>query len=309
MAIVEKRDERVSVVPVDRGMHLLRYLSASDATFSPIAEVRQGSGSEGAIEIISAPGVPFSKLARPGSCLVIRAEQAGELVVTLSARSVGGSLDAAFRLESITSIEEVENWRRILSEEASPANSPDVLGISRAGNSVDMGSPVQKAGVSLLAHLSRRGDVLVSEGQWVGGPDAPSAVEGLELRFAKGSDVDVEMQVLIGVRQPRWTDWVKSGVFAGTRGRGLPITGFRLRLRGGELSALEMNVEGLFLGSMVNARNGREIEMISAAGDPLVGLKFAFRSGEKIVAQRSFPPAGRERGPRVRVFRASASGA
>jgi len=271
---------------------------------APIAEIRQRAGTDGAIEIISAPGIPYSKLARPGSCLVVRAEQAGELVVILTARRPGGSIDASFRLESVTSVEELENWKNILTAEMSPGRFA-----GKHGSVLVPGDARTPVGVNMkvLAHLARRGDVIVGDDEWVGGPTTPAPIEGLEFNLVGGADVQIETQVFVGVRQPVWTDWVGQGGFVGTRGRGLFVSGVRMKLRGRDAVMFELSAEGLFLGSLVTARRGSEVEMVNMAGDPLVGLKVSLRRVEKTEAPSLSAISSRERAPRVRVFRASAA--
>ena len=97
---------------------------------------------------------------------------------------------------------------------------------------------------SILGHLSRRGDVEVAAGEWLGGPQLPRAIEGLEIRAPQGSNTRIEMQVLVGTDPPRWLDWVAHGVFVGTRQRALPLSGIRLRLVGSDADRFEPAASG-----------------------------------------------------------------
>ena len=133
------------MVPVERGLYLFKYASAQSEQNFPVAEVRNGLSSEGAVEIISAPGAPLGKLSRPGMCLVIRAERPGELVVALRRSAPGGSLDASFRLKSPVPREEVDGVGAEFAEDAAPAY------IAQGG------AAVEREGVSLLAHLGPSG--------------------------------------------------------------------------------------------------------------------------------------------------------
>ena len=55
-----------------------------------------------------------------------------------------------------------------------------------------------------------------------------------------------------------WSDWVGEGVFAGTRGQSLPITGFAARLTEPLRQQFEVQTRGLFVGGVaVDAQRRR----------------------------------------------------
>jgi hypothetical protein len=196
-------------------------------------------------------------------------------------------LDASFRLEPIILADEAPVAQPV----SAPAPAP---------------APVS---LSFVAHLANRGDTAFAQNVWAGGPDAPAAVEGLQIS-AEGGAAALEMQVLVGSRPPRWSEWVSSGQYAGTRGHGLPLVGVRLRLRP-EAAGVEIAAEALFLGALVATQRGRQVEFVSPSGvDPLVGVKFAIQvvqgTGVNRAAISSPDAQAQEREPRVRVFRASA---
>jgi hypothetical protein len=257
-----------------------------------MAIVRPARGSEPYIEVISAPGVVAGYLNVPGACAVVRAEQAGRLTIRIRAGGDRGSLDASFRLEPIVTAEKAD---------AVVASSPRVDAVSD--------------GLRLLAHVSRRGDIEVNAGVWVAGPEAPAAIEGLELRGAAPAGVGIEIQPLVGTNPVRWLDWTPHGSFVGTRGRAMPLAGLRLRLVGDQASHYTLSADALFLGSPIVSKRGRDIEFVgSAAGDPLVGLRLELvpeararsESGAyPVFASGAFGTEQRKE-PRVRVFRASA---
>ena len=174
---------------------------------------------------------------------------------------------------------------------------------------MSQGAPgASRAEISLLAHVAVRGDVSIKGDEWAAGPDSPAPIEGLEIEAVSLPGLLVEMQVLIASRPPRWSEWAKHGVFAGTKGRGLPLAGVRMRLQGSAAETFELAAEALFLGSLVKSKRGREVEFVSSSGtDPLVGLKLGLRAVEKVAAAPMSVVANRERGPRVRVFRASSA--
>ena len=71
-----------------------------------------------------------------------------------------------------------------------------------------------------------------------------------------------------------WSPWVRSGGFAGTRGRALGLIGLRVRLSGPDDIGGLLRGDAVFLGSPVISESGRELEFASYAGaDPMVGLR------------------------------------
>jgi hypothetical protein len=283
-------------------MYLLRYVSAdaADAGY-PVASVQPGVGSKSTIEIISAPGTVAGQLGRPGSCVVVLAAEAGELQIGLRRRHAGGSLEASLRLESIGTPDHVEESSLASQQSMERLFSPSVKPVELTDGA---NAPLD---FSLMAHLARRGDVEVGAGQWAAGPDAPTPIEGLEIRSPQRAVVRIESQALVSGRPPRWSDWVLPGSFAGSRGRSLPLIGARFRLTGSESHRFELAADALFLGSAIVSKRGREIEFVSAAGlDPLIGLRLAVLSASGQAANPVENSQKREREPRVRIFRAAA---
>lgn len=290
--------EREATINVDRGLHLLRYVTGAVSGASPVAMVRPALGSAPFIEVISAPGIVSGFLSFPGECVVVRAEQPGQLLIKILRQSSGASMDASFQLESIAS---------------SARSDADVAG------GIGTRSPAPVAAVResvptfrVLAHVSRRGDVEVGSGEWVAGPQAPAAVEGLEIRNLSEFGPRIEVQPLVATNPPRWLDWVPAGAFAGTRGRFLPLTGVRLRLAGNDASRFILSADALFLGSPIRSKRGREIELVSDSGaDPLVGLRLdvepAVAAAVTATAQDDAAFTPKQPEARVRVFRAARS--
>jgi hypothetical protein len=293
---------------VSPGLYVLRYESAGDKSDPPTAVVLPAHGSESDIEIISAPGCASGRLEQPGAALLVRAAEHGKLQIGVRRKSSNGSLNAAFRLESVgsqTAGSKQNGSGRRLRPEDEPAATPVIAAAdSRAFSSA-----------LFLAHISRRGDVWVTPGEWAAGPDAPGRIEGLQLRPLEKEGVHAELQVLPANQDANWSDWIGAGAFAGSRGQNRPLAGVRLRLTGDQAHRFIVDAEALFLGSAIMNKRGREVECVSLAGrDPLVGFRFEV-CPERRLSVRAPPPAprrdspsGREAQPRVRVFRAAAAG-
>lgn len=286
--MVESGDARVSELTVEAGLYVIRYVSAPPSGEAPVVQVEPDWRSSGSVEIVSDPRQRAGLLVGPGSAVVVRSTGEGRIVMTARPRYPGGSVEARLQLEALVTappggVSEGEMSR------GRPAPVPASMGV--------------EDGFALTGHLSRRGDVQVGSGQWLGGPRQPLPIEGLQVaRLPRG--VDLEYQVLVGTRPAQWSPWMRAGEFAGTRGKALSLLGVRLRL-GGEAAA-RIRAEALFLGAPVVSRTGRQVEFIGVSErDPLVGLSLAIDVAED--AGRAEPRRVAPEGAgRVRVFRAGA---
>jgi hypothetical protein len=274
----DEKFERMSALSVTRGLHVFRYVSFDGAGAPAVAKFLIP---DNGMSIVDMPGREGGRLIAPGDCLIVRAERAGEARVGLRRGSPDGALEASFRLDVIVRCEEA-----VAPVAVAPSSGPPI---------------------SFLAHVARHGDVAFAQNVWVGGPEAPAAIEGLQILADKAAPLSI--QVLVGSRPPRWSDWVGAGQYAGSKGYGLPLLGLRLRLEG-EAPGQEIAAEALFLGALVASQRGRTVEFLSGSGaDPLVGVKIAIeKTSERMPGVSSGIEAQTAiREPRVRVFRASAS--
>jgi hypothetical protein len=147
---------------------------------------------------------------------------------------------------------------------------------------------------------------LVSGGDWIAGPELPAQIEGIELRWpGKPADVDLEYVVTVGTRGAQRLPVRRTGEFAGTRGRGLPITSLAISLRGG--NTLSMRLEALFLGAPAVSKKGRELSVAGPTGrEPLVGLRMSMIGAQvqTTAAPKVIEPISRSHAKdQVRVFR------
>jgi hypothetical protein len=289
--------ERDSSLPVGRGLHVLRYETRGAGHDHPVALVRAAEGYEGLIQIISAPGGAAGRLDRPGAAVLVRAEHNGKIQIGIRRSASNGSLDAAFRLESIGLLSDDDRGPGI----AAPANDPDPaarLAIPPRGDGA------QEA--LFLAHVSMRGDVSVQANEWVGGPDAPGRIEGLAILGGGAEETGTEVQVLPRSRSAIWSEWSGSRTFVGTRGRNLPLFGVRLRLTGDDSHRFVVQAEALFLGAAITSKRGREVEFVSHTGrDPLVGLRFEICPERRATSRLLASSVTKDDHPRVRIFRAN----
>ncbi|WP_152044597.1 hypothetical protein [Aureimonas psammosilenae] len=277
--------ERRAILAVGRGLHTLTY--RFDPAFALALEaaptVRVANASEG-IFLVSAPGEAFGVLSAPGRGLVVVAEAEGTIELVLTAARAGGSLAADIDLTR------VEAPRPTLSREAS--SRPEL----------------PDGGVEFLtrAHVSLRGDVSAGRGNWIGGPESPGRIEGLEIRVC-GPGMPLEYQVATAGRTGGWSSWFPAGSYAGSRGKAAPLIGLRVRLADGAAPGLVLKAEALFLGGVPVSRSGREVELVGPSPlDPLVGLRLDLASAaDAASADHPGEVSPATRTSRLRVFRRS----
>ncbi len=313
---MQRKPERISSLNVERGLYVLRYVGASDGA-GPTIFVRSSPGQEDSLTVVPAPGEPAGCLAGPGSISVIVADQPLTLQLTARAVSPTGSLVADLRLEPLAAVLAERSSSSFAGSEAAaqsaqpprsaeplPTPKPAIGRPSAFESHRGPDSSFGEDGLRILAHVARRGDIVEAEGRWIAGPDAPAPVEGLAVD-CPASIGDLRYQVL-AASDTRWSDWLSSGGFGGSRGRATALVGVRLRLVPAAGSNVSLGGEALFLGSAIIRKDGHELEFRSAAGlDPLLGIRLEIKRETEIREPRPnvasvVPPSGR-----VRVFRAS----
>lgn len=229
---------------VERGLHVLRYVSSAAGEDGPSVIPTVGTEAAGKIRLIPPPGKPRCELARPGECLVVVAEVPGTLHLEVTARRPQGSVDAVLRLE--------------LLEKA-----------GQIGAQTEASPPATER-FRFIAHLARRGDVEIEAGEWAGGAATPAILEGLQLL---GRPVQARALSQAGGER-RWSSWTPAGTFLGSRGRSQPLVGLNLRMEEGQEPGSELAIECVFLGSPIVKKRGREIELAGPfVNEPIVGLR------------------------------------
>jgi hypothetical protein len=84
--------------------------------------------------------------------------------------------------------------------------------------------------IELTAHVQNRGDMTFKEAEWAGQPDQRLWIESIAIAPLEGISPDaIEYKAITatGVETP----WVSDGAPCGTRGIGVPITGFAVRIK------------------------------------------------------------------------------
>src|SRR5262249_21740314 len=108
---------------------------------------------------------------------------------------------------------------------------------------------------------------------WAGNPGSRRQIEALSIRPREGLPPSaVEFKVF--AQEGRATSWVSDGNYAGTRGRGLPLTGFAIRPAQEHATQLEIVYEGCFFeGGIVGPKRDGELCISPIANDPLEAVR------------------------------------
>lgn len=279
-------DGRLRTHRVTRGLYILRYVASNagnGATHAAAPSIRVTLQNAADVELITWPGVLPNELSGPGDGLVLRAFRDTSVTLEVMPSHAGGSVDAELHLEPV----------------------------SRLAH----GGFGRTDGIEILAHVSRRGDVVIAAGEWICGPDYPMAIEGIEIRWPhRPPGLDIMTTVSVSKNGVRNLPTILTGKFAGTRGRAAPITSLELSLTGERARDFALRLDALFLGSAVQSKRGRSISLIGPTGrEPLVGLRLSIESvSTNGAARAASAPSIQERpksgsnwgsGGRIRVFR------
>jgi hypothetical protein len=282
-------------VNLDRGTFIVRYSAAEDEAFPPKVTIGSGRGSDTTVIPILHPDEQEPVLWRPGAALVIQAVEAGVLLVQVTPTRPRGSPIATIKIETLNQGKPVAN---VPIPETKPSQDA-VLG------SVDLTTDFR-----MLGHLAGRGDVFVGADEWIGGPAAPSRIEGFAIEWPRRPP-GLMLRYAVTTTNLDATSRapVEVGAFAGTRGRALPLVGVLLELSGASASQYELVAEAAFLGAPIMRARGEKLTLAGPTGqEPLVGIRLQ-------VEQITGPPQPKNplhkptpattSGGRVRVFRSS----
>lgn len=251
---------------LQRGLYVVRYESAIDPAVPPLVSI---SCDPGRNEVVFHPDHPQPTLTSPGQALVLRALEPSQVQVEISSPGSAASLDVTLKFEPLR-CEASPRSGAALTAAHVPVAAAQAAHHGSYPAAVASPSPIQ-----LVAHVARRGDVVVGADEWAAGPQAPARVEGFLIRWP-GRPPDVQLRyaaVAVGQR-PSDAQPVQVDEYTGTRGRGRALLGFTMEVVGPSARNYALNVDALFLGSPARRASGQAVQLAGPSGrEPLVGLR------------------------------------
>jgi len=246
------------LLDIGRGLFLIRYESAADASAPPGLVISREGWMPADLEFILPPDVDDPVLWSPGGSLVVRAARAGRITIAIVPAHPGGSTVANVQLMAL---------------------SEDPLGSRPL-------EPLNLSDIHVLGHLSGIGDVRVACNEWLGGPASPARIEGIALEIPNlPRSLRLRYSARTGGSKPTTSPVVDAGGFAGTRGHSLPLVGLSFEISGPGASRYKMNSSALFLGSPLMRMSGQRIVLAGPTGrEPLVGLQMSIVEAERVSA-------------------------
>lgn len=280
MKLSDRGRHRVSTCRIERGLYVLRYVTCAEGSLA----MGTVTVAEGDLDLVAAPGRAIGVLESPGHALVIVALTAGAFVLQVDGPLHGSGADATFSLDIL------DDGAGVASPVAE--RSPAAF-VARADGRTSLP-------LTILAHVSRRGDITAEAGEWLAGPADILPIEGLSITTLQ-PDVTVSIRVQTAQSQGQWSRWHRGGEFAGSRQQAEAITALGLSLHGDAASKFRMEAEAIHLGAASRMAEGSELEFFGI--DPIVGFRLQLMNA----IMKRVPGSTTSRTPAadgLRVFRA-----
>jgi hypothetical protein len=269
----------------------VRRSSTADNVIVPAFHVSLAPGvATDQAELIPGPRTRGTWLYEAGSTLIARVSSASATLLLTSLQDGDGpALDV--KMERLDSRTEADAPTGIQSESQSldvskSRQTPDK--VRRLGESKPLVTSMQEVTFQLVAHLRNHGDKIFETGVWAGRIEKGAWIESFTVtlldRLAK-HDIEYKSLTGNGIETP----WIQGGESCGTRGLGIPLVGFALRLKSSVNSArYDCEYSGYFQsGTTIGPlKNGAPCRSTKAA-DPLEGMQV------RIVQRQSALPVKR----------------
>jgi hypothetical protein len=290
------------LVDIREGLYVVQYSGAADAINPPSVAVVSVRGQSPAIEIMMPPGTYGDKLDQPGTSLVLSSEGSGQIAVVVTPSRSGGSVAAEVSVMALKDL-----ITRALDNLPANGKFP-----ARGGSGAVPRAPARrKPRIVNIMHISGQGDVQIDPTLWMPQVDSDIPIEGMALGIEDpGLAGAVEYRVRVSGPKGRMSSWARNGIFVGSRGRSLPLTGIGLRLTAPDADRFVIHAEARFIGGATVRLSGPEVYLSGPTGyEGLLALKveaearFAPAREERAASRPAYEVQARTAPSRVRVFR------
>ena len=223
-----------SILLLNPGVYILRHPKTGTVPLT-VSRAPGSQRNNGKLEVIGTPGTERTVLRSGADCIVMHVYEAPvELVVTAYLDKAGTAVPA-LRVDQVPL-------------DGGPAPAPrTAVAPAPAAQGEKKAIAIPANGVSVIAHIERKGDVVASNGILLGDPDTNLRVEGFQVMWPdrpQGADLAYNIAVE-GIGQ---LPVVKSGKFCGTRGQARRITEATFSLVGPQANEFKLEGTAYFTG-------------------------------------------------------------
>jgi hypothetical protein len=253
------------LVRVDDGLYALRIdelggtPSAIGGLTVPLAHVSAPFAEDGnGVEIVASFPRRGPWLGKEGGTVILRAPAAGGyVIVTLYGGAGQQAGDLSLDLRRLDAV-------------AAGAEAPGVL-VEASGRAAAL-TGSRDVPSEILLHIERAGDRLFPGRGWVGALGRKMRIEAFSIRPLEHlAPTDIEMKGFLP--DGGETPWVPGGALCGTRGRGLPLIGFAVRVAPQRADRFDVQYQGsFFVGGISETRRNGDPCRTTTANDALEAI-------------------------------------
>ena len=139
--------------------------------------------------------------------------------------------------------------------------------------------------IDATAHIQNVGNATFKPGEWVGKVNSHLRLEGITLSCLELGDSALEYKVIS--IDGRETPWIASPNYCGTRGRGLPLAGFGIRLKAPFDQQYDVVYRGSFYeGGQTGAESNGKFCRATLPNDPMEAIQVTLRPKQKMSQQK-----------------------
>ena len=255
----------VRMLQVDEGLYALRVgeiagtLGEIAGMAVPAAQISAPFAEDGnAVEIVASFPRRGPWLAKEGGTAILRSPPGGGLVIV----TVYGGAEPTGELS-------LDLQRLDGPGSGTPAAQ---TGARATGGPAAAATEARDIPTEILLHIERAGDRLFPGRGWVGALGRRMRIEAFSIRpLERLAPADIEMKGFLPNNGE--TPWVLGGTLCGTRGRGLPLTGFAVRVVAPQAERFEVTYQGsFFAGGISQMQQNGDPCRATTADDPLEAI-------------------------------------
>jgi hypothetical protein len=253
------------LVRVDEGLYALHIgeiggtPSAVGELTVPLAHVSAPFAEDGnPVEIVASFPRRGPWLGKEGGTVILRSPAAGGYVIVTIYGGAGQQVgDLSLDLRRLDAV-------------AGAVETPGLL-VEASGRAAAL-TGTRDIPTEILLHIERAGDRLFPGRGWVGALGRKMRIEAFSIRpLEQLAPADIEMKGFLP--EGGETPWVPGGSLCGTRGRGLPLTGFAVRVAPHRADRFDVQYQGsFFLGGISETRRNGDPCRATTANDALEAI-------------------------------------